>query len=54
MSVERRVLLCRLIEDIYKEKEFCDRVGIINVSTFEGAYVDCIKSKQTKAVKQQP
>ena len=53
MSVERRVWLCRLIEGIYEQKEFCDRAGIINVSTFEGTYVESMQHRGTEADNQQ-
>ena len=40
MTLERRLMLCRLIEHMESDKEFADRLGLINTSTFHGRPVN--------------
>jgi hypothetical protein len=39
MSVEQRVKICRLLEKIEFEQEYSQKLGIVNKSTFRGAFV---------------
>ena len=36
MTLEGRLMLCRLIEHMEQDKEFADRLGLVNTSTFKG------------------
>ena len=39
MSVEQRIKICRLLEKIQFEQEYSEKIGVVNHSTFRGAFV---------------
>ena len=36
MSVEQRIRICRLIEKMHGKEEFCERLGLKDISKFRG------------------
>jgi len=39
MSIEKRILMCRLIEKMYEQKEYSQKLGIENRSVFRGEHM---------------
>ena len=48
MTPERRIMMCRLIEQMEKDKAFAERLGLVNASTYKGKRVDQIKNRKDK------
>lgn len=36
MTVEQRIRMCLLIEKIYKQKEYSEKIGLEDISKFHG------------------
>ena len=50
MTIQERVRYCRTIEKLEKDKGFCDRVGIVNRSMFQGKTMNQKKSIEGRKV----
>ncbi|MCR5469128.1 MAG: hypothetical protein K6F37_09220 [Lachnospiraceae bacterium] len=48
MSIERRLFLCRLINEMELNEACCRKIGIINKSTFRGKAVDEVNGGKEK------
>ncbi len=46
MNIEQRIRLCRLIEKMYYQKTFSQKLGIEDRSTFRGNFIDRREGKE--------
>ncbi len=46
MNIEKRLLMCRLIEKIEKDEGYASRLGIRNVSAFRVKNIEDIERKK--------
>lgn len=46
MTLERRLMLCRLIEHMEQDREYADRLGLVNTSTFKGKPINDTENLQ--------
>ncbi|MCH5253964.1 MAG: hypothetical protein J1F41_03495 [Lachnospiraceae bacterium] len=47
MSIQERVRMCQLINQMESKKELCKRLGLVNKSTFHGNPIDeCFGNKR--------